>query len=182
MICNIMFYSFDEALFLRLNQWHHPFMDMFFILVTDTFFWIPLYVALTFFVQKQLGWRGIALFILTIAIADQSSAAWLKPFCMRYRPCHAIASRAIHLVGNYQGLYGFPSTHATNTFAFATLFWVAFKDRYPFSYLFFIWATIVSYGRIYGGVHYPLDVLCGAIFGFCIGLLMAKINQKVRGL
>lgn len=170
--------SLDQALLLALNKWHHPTIDLFFTLVTSTFFWIPLYVLLLLFIRKALGWNGVMLFVLTIVIADQCSATWLKPFFARYRPCYTLPISQIHLVGSYKGLYGFPSSHASNTYAFAMLFWRIFKAKYPFSYLFFSWATIVTYGRIYGGVHYPLDVFSGAIIGCCIGLLMHQLYQK----
>lgn len=170
--------SLDRALFFVLNQWHHFTIDLFFILVTSAFFWIPLYVLLIWLIKKELGWNGVICFILTIIIADQCSATWLKPFFARYRPCCILPTIEIHLVGTYKGLYGFPSSHASNTYAFAMLFWRIFKEKYKFSYLFFIWATIVSYGRIYGGVHYPLDVFAGALLGCCIGQLMHVVYRK----
>lgn len=154
-------------------------MDMFFELVTSTFFWIPLYIWLIFFIRKTLGWSGVMFFILTIVISDQCSATWLKPLFARHRPCYAISE--IHFVGTYKGVYGFPSSHASNTYAFAMLFWRIFKAKYTFSGLFFIWAAIVSYGRIYGGMHYPLDIFSGAMVGCCIGLLMAQSYRKSKG-
>ncbi|MEF2232592.1 MAG: phosphatase PAP2 family protein [Candidatus Cardinium sp.] len=170
----------DQALLLMLNKGHHPVTDHFFTLITDTFFWIPLYIFLLFFIRNTLGWYGVVLFILTIVLSDQSSATWLKPFFARYRPCYVIPQ--VHLVGTHQGLYGFPSAHASNTYAFAMLFWRIFKTKYKYSGLFFIWATIVSYGRIYGGVHYPLDICAGAMVGCCIGLLMDQLYSKSKPL
>ncbi len=154
-------------------------MDIFFILITNTLFWVPLYIFLLCFIRKKLGWHGIMLFIATIVISDQCSATWLKPFFARYRPCYAIPITEIHLVGSHKGMYSFPSSHASNTYAFAMLFWLIFKTKQKYSYLSFIWATIISYGRIYGGVHYPLDVASGAVVGCCIGFLMHRLHQKV---
>lgn len=168
----------DQTWFLILNKWHHPAMDIFFTLVTSTIFWTPLYILLIFFIRKTLGWHGVVLFILTIVLSDQCSATWLKPLFARYRPCYAMPISQIHLVGTYKGIYGFPSSHASNTYAFAMLFWRIFKTQYTFSGLFFIWATIVSYGRIYGGMHYPLDVFSGAMVGCCVGLLMDQVYQR----
>ena len=170
--------SMDHALFLILNQCNHFSIDLFFELVTSTFFWTPLYILLIWLIKKSLGWNGILCFILTITIADQFSATWLKPLFARYRPCCMLPITEVHLIGTYKGLYGFPSSHASNTYAFAMLFWRIYKNKYPFSYLFFIWATIISYGRIYGGVHYPLDIFAGAVVGCCIGQLMHKAYQK----
>ncbi|WP_419241703.1 phosphatase PAP2 family protein [Cardinium endosymbiont of Nabis limbatus] len=173
-------HKLDQTLLLILNQWNHPGMDLFFKLITSTFFWTPLYSLLLFLIRKALGWKGVVFFALTIVISDQISATWLKPLFARYRPCYLISQ--LHLIGSHTGLYGFPSSHAANTYAFAMLFWRIFKNRYRFSGLFFIWATIVSYGRIYGGVHYPLDVLAGAIVGCCVGIFMHHIYQKSNNL
>ncbi|WP_342265738.1 phosphatase PAP2 family protein [Cardinium endosymbiont of Philonthus spinipes] len=173
---NTIVYRLDQILFLAINKWHHSTTDVFFELITSTLFYIPLYILLIAFFKKTLGWHGVMLFSLTIIISDQCSATWLKPLFARYRPCYAMSQ--LHLVGTYNGIYGLPSSHASNTYAFAMLFWRIFKTNYKFSGLFFIWATIVSYGRIYGGMHYPLDVLSGAMVGCCIGLLMDRCYQK----
>lgn len=168
----------DQVLFLIINKWHHPVIDIFFTLVTSTYFWIPWYILLLCFIRKTLGWHGVMCFILAIVVADQCSATWLKPCFARYRPCYAMPH--IHLVGTYKGVYGFPSSHASNTYAFAMLFWRVFKTKYRFSGLFFICATIVSYGRIYGGMHYPLDICAGVMLGCGIGLLIHQVYQKTR--
>ncbi|ROT47458.1 phosphatase PAP2 family protein [Candidatus Cardinium hertigii] len=170
----------DQVFFLMLNKCHHPVIDHFFRLVTSHFFSLPLYIFLILFIRKNLGWYGVMLFVLTIAIADQCSATLLKPLFGRYRPCYAMDMLSIHLVGTHKGLYGFPSSHASNTFAFAMLFWKIFKWNYKYSYLFFIWATIVSYGRIYGGVHYPLDILGGAILGSGIGMSTYQVYKRSK--
>ena len=114
---------------------------------------------------------GILLFCLTIIISDQCSSSLLKPFFERYRPCYEANMPWIHLIGEHIGIYGFPSSHASNTFAFSTLFWKIFNPKYKHSYIFFIWSIIISYGRIYGGMHYPLDVMVGAMLGIAIGCL-----------
>jgi len=172
--------ALDSALFVVINHTTHPLADLFFYWLTDRFFWMPLYVVLFFFIKKNREWKGLLIFSLTIVISDQCSASLLKPFFARYRPCYdeyLLSIHSVHLVGEHIGIYGFPSSHASNTFAFATLFWRIFHTHYPHTYLFFIWSTIISYGRIYGGMHYPLDVMVGAILGTGIGLLAFKAIQ-----
>lgn len=166
----------DQALFACVNNAHHPYLDQFFNCTTNTLFGLPIYLLLYFFIKRNIGWKGIALFCFTIVLSDQCSATLLKPFFQRYRPCYEAHIQQVHLVGMYQGVYGFPSSHASNTFAFALLFWRLFKDRYRYSFLSFSWATIVSYGRIYEGVHYPLDCIGGALLGMGIGLWMHQIH------
>ena len=174
--------ALDSALFVVVNHATHPLADLFFYWVTDRLFWIPLYVVLFFFIKKNRGWQGVLVFSVTIVISDQCSASLLKPFFARYRPCyddHLLSMHSIHLIGEHIGIYGFPSSHASNTFAFATLFWRVFYTHYTYSYLFFIWSTLIAYGRVYGGMHYPLDVIVGAILGISIGLLAFKTINRL---
>lgn len=170
----------DQALFLMLNKCHHPIVDRFFRLATSVSFWVPLYIFLTAFIKKNLGWSGVLFFIATIIISDQSSASLCKPFFERYRPCYQVNIQLMHLVGEHEGVYGFPSSHASNTFSFSMLFWKVFRLKRKHTFLFFIWAAIVSYGRIYGGMHYPLDVICGAILGICVGALNYQLYRRSK--
>jgi undecaprenyl-diphosphatase len=91
----------------------------------------------------------------------------------RLRPSHdPVIGNQIHIVNNYRGgLYGFISSHAANTFAIAVFLALLFK-RKVFTISIIIWASIVSFSRIYLGVHYPGDVLCGAILGTGLGFLI----------
>ena len=99
----------------------------------------------------------------------------------------AINLDIVHLVKNKcGGKYGFVSSHATNTFAIASFLSLLFKNKY-FSGFIIFWAAFVSYSRIYLGVHFPFDVLCGAILGTIIGILvfiaykntLLKIDKRV---
>ena len=102
--------------------------------------------------------------IVTVALSDQASSHLLKPLIERIRPCHVMPE--VHLlVGCSQGL-SFPSTHAANTFGLAALL----TPIYPrFSLYLIVFATLVSYSRIAVGVHYPFDVLGGAVVGIICG-------------
>ena len=101
----------------------------------------------------------------------------MKPYFQRPRPTHDKEIRAdVHTVHNYRGgRYGFASSHAANSFGLATFLWLLFHTRWRFAGLLFIWAGIVSYSRIYLGVHYPLDILVGGLVGALFALLMAKV-------
>ncbi|MBN1251099.1 MAG: phosphatase PAP2 family protein [Bacteroidales bacterium] len=170
--------QFDTELFLFLNSFNSPFWDKVMWIISDTKTWIPLYLLVLFFVFKKNKTKGfITLFfmIALIFIADQSSVLFFKNTFQRFRPCHNEAiSNLVHIVNNKcGGLYGFVSSHATNTFAFAIFTALFFNKRYIY-YLLFFWAFIVSYSRIYLGVHYPADIICGAILGLFIGFLIYK--------
>ena len=131
---------------------------------------------------KNEGWilerflKCTSLWADYIIIADQSSVQLFKNTFQRLRPCHNEAiSNLVHIVNNKcGGLYGFVSSHATNTFAFAVFTSLFFSKKY-ISLLLIFWALVVSYSRIYLGVHYPLDVIGGGILGLTIGILVFKI-------
>lgn len=109
--------------------------------------------------------------------ADQISVQLFKDVFMRLRPCHnpEIADLIHTINGACGGQYGFVSSHAANTFGLALFVGLIFKKHVPFLLkALLIWAAVVSYSRIYVGVHYPADLICGAILGSIIAFLMWK--------
>ncbi|HKJ44046.1 MAG TPA: phosphatase PAP2 family protein, partial [Sunxiuqinia sp.] len=111
---------------------------------------------------------------LALVVADQFSGL-AKEMAKRLRPTHDPAIQSmVHNVYKKGGLYSFFSSHATNTFAVA-LFTTRLFKNIRYSILIFFWATLVSYTRIYIGVHYPFDILTGMIVGMLIGHFMYKL-------
>jgi len=146
-----------------------------------TITWVPLYLVVLYFVFKQLKWKGLLtllFLILVVVIADQGSVHLFKNVFQRLRPCHNLQiADFVHTInGKCGGKFGFVSSHATNTFAFATFSSFFFKLQ-KYSYFIFFWAAFVSYSRIYLGVHFPGDILGGAILGYAIGLSLFKLYQ-----
>jgi undecaprenyl-diphosphatase len=111
--------------------------------------------------------------VLAITLADQISVKCFKFVFERLRPSHnpEIKNQVNILNGYRGGQFGFVSSHAANTFALAAFTTRLFRNRY-FAWFIFIWAAVVSYSRIYLGVHYPLDILGGAILGMILGYLV----------
>ncbi|MCA6379185.1 MAG: phosphatase PAP2 family protein [Cytophagales bacterium] len=149
------------------------------ILSTETFFWTPLYAILIFFVIKTYGKSSIWILLgvaITILLCDRITTGFMKPFFGRLRPSHEPELEGLlHLVDGYRGgLYGFASSHAANTFGVAIFIWLSLKKHYKWVGLIFIWAIVMTYTRIYLGVHYPTDILVGAIIGLLCGWLSAK--------
>ena len=173
--------TFDTELFLFLNGLHNPFMDKIMWWTSATITWVPLYLAVLYFVFKELKWKGVLtllFLILVVVVADQGSVHLFKNIFQRLRPCHdsEITDFVHRVYGKCGGKFGFVSSHATNTFAFATFSSFFFNLR-KYSYFIFLWAAFVSYSRIYLGVHFPGDILGGAILGYAIGLSLFKLYQ-----
>ena len=164
----------DKELLLFFNGLHFPWLDPLMMLATKTIFWLPVYLFLVYLIWKYKKWDTIYVLVgvaVTILLADQITSSFMKPYFARLRPSQEPAlAGLIHLVDNYKGgLYGFASSHAANTFGTATLIFLLFRARYSWIWIIFIWALLVSYTRIYLGVHYPGDIIVGAFVGFFCG-------------
>jgi undecaprenyl-diphosphatase len=168
----------DQQLFLFLNSLNSPFMDKVMYVITAKLTWVPLYVLLLCFFQKKLGrkfWLFLIFIALSVLLADRGSVL-IKNTVDRLRPCHEPAlTGEVHLIGERcGGNYGFVSSHASNAFNVALLSLLVIRRRwYTISIVF--WALIVGYSRIYAGVHYPGDVICGSLYGALIGWGMYRL-------
>lgn len=176
----------DSSLFLFLNGLHTETLDEIMWWISDRYIWTPLYLALFYLTYKKYNLKAVFIALLLIGImifiADKSSVYLFKEAFKRYRPCHNHEiAQLVHTVKNYcGGLYGFVSSHATNTFALAVFYSMVFYKRlWYISPVLLLWAAIGSYSRIYLGVHYPSDVLVGALFGSLMGYLMGKAFNKI---
>lgn len=120
--------------------------------------------------------------VVLIFLSDKISVYWFKEVFMRYRPCHNNdIAHLIHLVDGCGGKYGFVSSHAANTFALAAFMGIILRKHFPkMLFWMLIWATVVSYSRIYLGVHYPADIVVGGMLGILIGYAVAFILKKLN--
>ncbi len=175
----------DKKILLWFNGFHSPGADSVMMLMTKTIFWLPLYFILAYLLFRRFkieGWFVLAAAGLSILLADQITSGFMKPFFARLRPSQEPGLEGLlHLVNGYKGgRYGFASGHAANTFAIAFLIWRVFKDASRWSGLIFLWAFVMSYTRIYLGVHYPGDILVGALIGILCGWLGFKFFQWLK--
>ncbi len=171
----------DTKWFLFLNGLHNPFWDTVMWHISATITWIPLYLVIIFFTFKKLKKRAfvsLLFFGLLVLLADQSSVHLFKNVFERLRPCHNPEIKdLVHIVNNKcGGSYGFVSSHAANTFALAVFVLFLFKNRIT-TVAIILWAAIVSYSRIYLGVHFVFDVVCGALLGSIIGYFTFKLHD-----
>lgn len=171
--------NMDRELFLVLNGWHSETMDFVMWHISGKLQWIPLYLLLLGLLFKKYGWSSWILMLsvaVLISISDQTSVKLFKEGFERWRPCHNVdLKELVHLVNNKcGGRFGFVSSHATNSFAIATFVGLLLNRKTLV--LLLIWAALVSYSRVYLGVHYPSDILGGAILGTGIATLLYKIT------
>jgi undecaprenyl-diphosphatase len=172
----------DKKIFLFINGLHNPWLDPVMFAISDKLIWVPLYIFLLYVVLRKYrneSWVPLLAILVMIVISDQTNTAILKPFFERLRPSRDPSiAQFVHIVDNYKGgLYGFASSHASNTFALALFFFILFKKTHPWIVILFVWAVMVSYSRIYLGLHYPGDVLGGIV----VGCLSALLGLKIYG-
>jgi len=175
----------DRKLFLLINGANTEILDQFMWFMSQKYVWIPFYLVLLIIFIVHYGWRQSLVYIVPsvvvlIALSDQISVQLFKNVFERYRPCHNLELQSVvHLVDDHcGGKFGFVSSHAANSFALA-VFIVRMVNWRSLAAFILIWAVVVSYSRIYLGVHYPADILGGAVLGSVIALVISQILRSL---
>ncbi|RYD83403.1 MAG: phosphatase PAP2 family protein [Sphingobacteriales bacterium] len=175
----------DKYLFTVINsKWSNGFFDATLPYIRNQYTWGPLYLFLIVLVlfnfKKNAGW-WILFFVGTAVLTNFVSADLIKENVMRLRPCHdpEMAENVRFLLSYKPKSSSFTSSHATNHFGLAAFFYYTLKNYIgKWGLLFFAWAAIIIYAQVYVGVHYPFDVVCGALIGFILGYLSASSFNK----
>jgi Membrane-associated phospholipid phosphatase len=173
--------SLDTKLFLFLNGKHNAFFDPIMYWFSDKLIWIPMYLLIAFFIVRFYRIKGLIMLLfvgIVIVLCDQIASHLIKNAVMRLRPSHEpTLVGLIHLSkAGAGGLYGFVSSHAANAFGLATFLFFVLDRHFRFlKYWLFAWAILVSYSRIYNGVHYPSDVIVAGCMGACIGWAISRL-------
>ena len=180
--------NLDTELFIYLNSLGLPLFDNFWIFLSNkeanVFFYSVLLVL--YYYKRSLKFKFSELFYLLILIAfmititDQTANLFKDSF-QRLRPCYnEMIKDSLRLVKeSCGGKYGFFSAHASNSFTLAVFFGLLYKKKFKYLiYFSLLYASLISYSRIYLGVHFPLDILFGAAFGLIIGILTFNFYDK----
>ena len=178
--------KWDLWLFHLINKTgSNSFFDALMPHLRNALLWYPLYLFMILFAvfnYKKNGWWWTLFAAITIIVTNYISSDIVKGNIMRLRPCNdpALADWVNVIVGYRPKNSSFTSSHAANHFAMAMYFFMTLKQNFGkwIPGLFFIWAAFICYAQIYVGVHYPLDILGGAIIGIVIGYLCAKAFNK----
>lgn len=170
----------DREFFQFLNSFHNDYFDVVMHWISYKFTWIPLYAVLIFLLVKHFQKKSLIIIVgiaLMITATDQG-CNYFKHSVKRPRPCREEAQltpAARTLDGYHCSKHGFFSAHAANSVAVAVFMTSLLLPFYKKIGWFLIpWAIITAYSRIYLGVHYPLDILCGSIFGIIVARLILK--------
>lgn len=173
----------DKDLFLYLNTQGTVAWDGFWKFLSERTYWIPFYILLLYLLYRNFGLKKTALVLgltlLMVLFTDQITNLFKDGFA-RPRPCFTPEFEGVMRgVGcERRGRFGFTSAHASNHFGMALFLGLIFKKHYKWMLaVLLIWAAFISYSRIYLGVHFPLDVICGGLMGLLLGFGFYKLYQ-----
>lgn len=178
------FNAIDTKLFLYLNGLHHPWLDPVMVFLSKSY--VPtVLIAFIFFTYgfRKFGKKIFLVFfflLLSVGLSDSISSRIMKPGFERLRPCKQKELKPqVYTAGQkcWGGKYGFVSSHAANTFSAALFLFLIFGKFHKSFSLFFVFAGLVSYSRIYLAKHFPLDLFFGALLGMLCAWTCYKLLQ-----
>lgn len=181
--------QYDKELLVFLNGLGNENWDSFWLIVTNQFSWIPLYLLFFFLIFRTFGWKkGLVFMVVTalmITFSDQLTV-FIKNTTERLRPCSDPTINDIIRVVLDRKSFSFVSGHATTSTAVTLLMHLTLKKYYKYTIVFFLWPMLFAYSRVYIGAHFPLDITVGAILGAFVGfifyqlslIILAKVDVK----
>ena len=177
--------QYDKELFLFLNNLGTSTWDNFWLVITNKLTFVPLYAVLLYLIYKHLGLKSLLLLVLVIAamiiFTDQVTNLFKDGF-ERLRPCREDGVKEfMRFSAPRCGKYGFFSGHSSNSMAAAVFAGLLLRPYYKkLIFILLFWSALVAYSRIYVGVHYPLDIICGMSFGAIAGFGFYKLQSYLR--
>jgi undecaprenyl-diphosphatase len=173
----------DIQLFVFLNGLGSETYDGLWLLITKQANWTPLFLVLLYIIYKKIGTKQTLFLLLFVAIlitfTDQTTNL-VKNMVQRLRPCNNTDINTIIRVVQSRNSFSFFSGHAANSMAVVTFLFLVLRKKFQYFGLFFLWPLIFAYSRIYLGLHYPLDIFTGYVFGVTFGFLLYKGYQILQ--
>lgn len=176
--------ALDQSLLIYLNNLGSPYWDVFWLNITRQYHWTPLFVLMLFLIFKVYGVKKgfIILLIATVLVAfTDQFVNLIKHTFERLRPNNEPGVKEFIRIIQPLHSFSFVSGHATNSVANTVFVYLLLKNRFKYTWLFFIWPLVFSYSRIYLGVHYPIDIISGALLGLVLGYGFYRICLFVLG-
>lgn len=175
--------EFDKSLMLAINGCNNAFLDALMPFITHRYTGIPIYIGIFYLIFRKWNLKGAGIMALTVIITfvlcDSLSVALFKETVQRLRPgWDPEISHLVRMLEYKGGKFGFVSSHASNLFGLATITSLLLRKRW-YTIFIFVWAVAVGYSRVYVGKHYPLDVICGGLFGMAVGYAIFKLLQAI---
>lgn len=172
----------DKKLFIFLNNLGSRLFDGIWLLITQQINWIPFFLILLFILFKKLGTKKLGIAILTVAALitfTNEITDVIKFSVQRVRPCNDDTLVGLIRVVKDSDTFSYFSGHAANSTAAMMFVFLILRKYYKFSYLIFLYPLIFAYSRIYLGLHFPLDIISGYVFGVCTGFLFYFLYEKI---
>lgn len=180
--------QWDQWLFVQINNHQsNSVFDSIMPYMRVAYTWTPLYLFLIIFIVSNFKDRGLwwcLVFLCTVSLCDMTSTNLFKAVFERLRPCHDIEflQHVRLVVDSCGGKYGFTSNHAANHFGMATFIFLTLRGVLgKWVWIAWLWAALIGYAQVYVGVHYPFDILGGALIGLVFGWLLGSFFNKRFG-
>lgn len=169
--------ALDKNIFVFLNGLGSETFDGLWLIITKQLYWTPFFILIFYLLFKKIGWKNLliisAFIALLILVCDQT-ANLFKNYFQRLRPCYDPDIKDVIRVVKSSKTFSFFSGHAINSMATTTFVFLVFRKFYKHAYLLFFFPLIFAYSRIYLGLHFPLDIITGYVFGALFAILFYK--------
>jgi len=178
----------DQSLFWLINhKFSNPVFDDLFPLFRNKFFWLPLYFFILSFVLINLKSKALLLILALVAcvgLTDFISSEIIKKTVKRERPCQMETFKdQINLLAKCGSGYSFTSSHAANHFGLGIMLcYILWNKRKKLAILFILWASLISISQVYVGVHFPLDIIAGALLGLVVASFVLVLFEKLNSI
>ena len=183
--------ALDKELLIFLNGLGSSTYDPFWTFITKQSNWIPFFLVILYFIFKKTGPKKgaiLVLFVFLLIVVNDQTTNIIRVIFKRLRPCNDPSVNEIIRIffdpikkEFYKPIqYSFVSGHASNSMATMLFIFLLMRKHYKYIGLVFIFPLLFAYSRIYLGVHYPIDVLCGYIYGGTLGFLFYKLYRFLQ--